>query len=40
LVRPTLGNLTTVYPTLEAPGFKLQSISCSTLVHFFENTVS
>ncbi|BEJ11275.1 hypothetical protein CspHIS471_0106970 [Cutaneotrichosporon sp. HIS471] len=27
-----------VYPTVEAPGFQLKSISCSTLVHFFENT--
>ncbi|RSH84516.1 uncharacterized protein EHS24_006038 [Apiotrichum porosum] len=27
-----------VHPTVEAPGFKLQSISCTTTVHFFENT--
>jgi septum formation protein len=29
-----------VIPTVEAPGYKLQSISCSTLVQFYENTVS
>lgn len=29
-----------VIPTVEAPGYKLQSISCSTLVQFYDNTVS
>lgn len=28
--------LTSVYPTVESPGFKLQSISVSTIVHFFD----
>ncbi|WVQ94321.1 septum formation protein Maf [Kwoniella sp. CBS 9459] len=27
-----------VYPTIEAPGFKVQSISCSTLVQFYDNS--
>lgn len=25
-----------MYPTVESPGFKLQSISVSTIVHFFD----
>nr|XP_019012400.1 septum formation protein Maf [Kwoniella pini CBS 10737]OCF51181.1 septum formation protein Maf [Kwoniella pini CBS 10737] len=28
----------TVYPTIEAPGFKVQSISASTLVKFYDNS--
>ncbi|KAL7419821.1 hypothetical protein Q5752_005737 [Cryptotrichosporon argae] len=27
-----------VYPTIDAPGYKLESISCSTLVQFYDNT--
>ncbi|WVR04072.1 septum formation protein Maf [Kwoniella sp. DSM 27419] len=27
-----------VYPIIEAPGFKVQSISCSTLVQFYDNS--
>ncbi|RXK38823.1 septum formation protein Maf [Tremella mesenterica] len=26
------------YPIIEAPGFKLQSISCSTICHFYDNS--
>ncbi|BEI80192.1 hypothetical protein CcaverHIS002_0107210 [Cutaneotrichosporon cavernicola] len=36
--QPELRGCNWLYPIVEAPGFKLQSISCSTLVHFFENT--
>lgn len=28
-----------VHPVLESPGFKLQSISCSTIVHFYDYSV-
>ncbi|GFZ42878.1 hypothetical protein JCM24511_00596 [Saitozyma sp. JCM 24511] len=30
--------VTIVYPSIEAPGYKLQSISCSSIVHFYDNT--
>ncbi|CAD6582013.1 MAG: hypothetical protein TREMPRED_003155 [Tremellales sp. Tagirdzhanova-0007] len=31
--------VTIVYPTVEAPGYKLESISCSTIVHFGDNSL-
>ncbi|ORY25250.1 inosine triphosphate pyrophosphatase-like protein [Naematelia encephala] len=30
--------VTIVYPCVEAPGYKLESISCSTLVQFYDNS--
>ncbi|KAE8540763.1 hypothetical protein D1P53_003127 [Cryptococcus gattii VGV] len=33
-----IDGLDTVYPTVEYPGFKVHSISCSTLVKFYDNT--